>query len=215
MAVTRILICDDHAVVRAGLRLILETRPGFALVGEAADGEAVLAEARKLHPDIVILDLSLPGLSGLAAIPALRQAVPGVQVLVLTVHEDEAYFFAALHAGAAGYVLKGESANELIAAIDLVIQGGVPIPRLLGQRLASDHLSRPADNASLSEREQEMLPLIAAGRSNKEIAEELALSLRTVERHRSTIMSKLGFTNKSELLAYAVRRGWLRPGAQP
>jgi two-component system response regulator NreC len=188
---------------------MLETRPGYALVGEATDGADALAQAQQTQPDLVILDLSLPGGSGLAAIPALRQAVPNVKVLVLTVHEDEAYFFAALQAGAVGYVLKGGSASELIAALDLVAEGGVPIPRILGQRLASDHLGRAPDTADLSEREQEMLRLIAAGRSNKEIAESLTLSLRTVERHHSTIMNKLGFHNKAELLAYAVRRGWL------
>src|SRR5690349_5463386 len=147
MTATRVLICDDHAVVRAGLRLILETQPGFVLVGEAADAQEVVASATALRPDIVILDLSLPGLSGLAAIPALHQAVPEVKVLVLTVHEDEAYFFAALQAGAAGYLLKGGSASELVAALDLVVQGGVPIPRILGQRLAGDHLRRAANTA--------------------------------------------------------------------
>ena len=147
MGVTRVLICDDHAVVRAGLRLILETRPGFVLVGEAANGQEVLAQARQTQPDLVILDLSLPDLTGLAAIPALRQAVPNVKVLVLTVHEDEAYFFTALQAGAAGYMLKGGSANELVAALDLVVQGGVPIPRILGQRLAGDHLGRAATHS--------------------------------------------------------------------
>jgi two-component system response regulator NreC len=215
MGVTRVLICDDHAVVRAGLRLILETRPGFVLVGEAANGQEVLAQARQLQPDLVILDLSLPDLTGLAAITALRQAVPNVKVLVLTVHEDEAYFFTALQAGAAGYMLKGGSASELVAALDLIVQGGVPIPQILGQRLAGDHLGRAANTADLSDREQEMLRLIAAGRSNNEIAAGLSLSLRTVERHRSTIMSKLGFQNKAELLAYAVRRGLLDPADLP
>src|SRR6476661_4449036 len=215
MGVTRVLICDDHAVVRAGLRLMLETRPSYALVGEATDGADAIAQAQQTHPDLVILDLSLPGLSGLATIPALQQAVPDVKVLVLTVHADEAYFFAALRAGAAGYVLKGGSSSELIAALDLVTQGGVPIPRILGQRLANDHLSRAADTAELSDREQAVLRLVAAGRSNKELADELALSLRTVERHRSTIMSKLAFHNKAELLAYAVRRGVLDGPASP
>ena len=180
-------------------------------MGEAIDGADAIAQARQTQPDLMILDLSLPGLSGLAAIPALRQAVPHMKVLVLTVHEDEAYFFAALQAGAAGYVLKGGSASELIAALDLVAQGGVPIPRVLGQRLASEHLGHAPGPADLSEREQDMLRLIAAGRSNKAIAEELALSLRTVERHRSAIMSKLGFHNKAELLRFAVRRGWRNP----
>jgi DNA-binding NarL/FixJ family response regulator len=211
----RVLVCDDHAVVRAGLRLILETQPALTLVGEATNGNEALALARETQPDIVILDLGLPELSGLAAIPALREAVPDVKVLVLTIHEDEAYFFAALQAGAAGYMLKGGSVSELIAALELVAQGGVPIPRGLGQRLAAEHLGRVADNTGLSGREHDMLHLIAAGRSNKEIATALTLSLRTVERHRSTIMSKLGFHNKTELLRYAVRRGWLDPAAQP
>jgi two-component system response regulator NreC len=215
MGMTRVLICDDHAVVRAGLRLMLETRPGYTIVGEAPDAATAVAQARQTQPDLVILDLSLPDGSGLAAIPALQHAVPDVKVLVLTVHADEAYFFAALQAGAAGYVLKGGSASELLAALDLVAQGGVPIPRILGQRLASDLLGRATGTMDLSEREQEMLRLLAAGRSNKEIAEGLALSLRTVERHRSTIMNKLGFHNKAELLAYAVRRGWLDPPAAP
>ena len=215
MGVQRVLVCDDHAVVRAGLRLILETQPRFALVGEASTGPEAIARAGAIQPDIIILDLSLPGMSGLAAIPHLRAAVPDVKVLILTVHEDEAYFFAALQAGAAGYMLKGSSASELVAALDLVVQGGVPVPSLLGQRLASDHLGRVAGNAGLSDREQEILRRIAAGQSNKEIAAELALSLRTVERHRGTIMSKLGFQNKAELLAYAVRRGLLHPTDLP
>ena len=132
MGVTRVLICDDHAVVRAGLRLILETQPGYVVVGEAADGPDAVAQAQQAQPDLVILDLSLPGQSGLVTIPALRQAAPDVKVLVLTVHEDEAYFFAALQAGAAGYMLKGGSASELVAALALVAQGGVPIPWIWG-----------------------------------------------------------------------------------
>jgi two-component system response regulator NreC len=206
---TRILICDDHAVVRAGLRLLLEKHSDFAIVGEASDAQESIDLAAQTQPEIVIMDLSMPGLGGLAAIPMLQKVVPTVKVLILTVHEDEAYFFAALRAGAAGYVLKGVPTSELIASLDLIIQGGVPVPRILGQRLAADYLGSTTDRGALSEREQEMLGLIAEGRINKEIAEKMSLSLRTVERYRSMIMSKLGFHNKAELMRYAVRYGML------
>lgn len=205
---TRILICDDHAVVRAGLRLLLEKHSEFTLVGEASDAQESIDLAALSQPEVVLMDLSMPGVGGLAAIPMLLKVVPTIKVLILTVHEDEAYFFAALRAGAAGYVLKGVPASELIASLELVIQGGVPVPRNLGPKLAADYLGRTTtDKEALSEREQEMLGLIADGLSNREIAEKLSLSLRTVERHRSLIISKLGFHNKAELMRYAVRYG--------
>lgn len=208
----RILICDDHAVVRAGLRLILEQEAGFEIVGEAASGEELIAEAGRLRPDIVVTDLSMPGLGGLEALPRVRQAAPEAKILVLTVHEDEAYFFRALEAGAAGYVLKGASAEEFLAALRLVARGGVPVPPTLGQHLLADYTDRmkddpPPNPAQLSPREREVLSLVADGRMNKEIAEQLSISVRTVERYRATIMNKLGLHNRAELVAYAVRRG--------
>ncbi len=215
MSVTRVLICDDHAVVRAGLRLMLEALPRFALVGEAVGAADALAQVRQEQPDLVVMDLSMPGADGLAAIPLLRQAALAVKILVLTVHDDEAYFFAALQAGAAGYVLKGGTANELVAALELVAAGGVAVPSVLGQRLAADYLGRTAQSISLSEREAEMLGLIAAGRSVKEIAESMFLSLRSAERYRSALMTKLGLRNKAELLRYAVSRGLPEAAAKP
>jgi DNA-binding NarL/FixJ family response regulator len=209
----RVVICDDHVVLRVGLRLILERQPGYTLVGEAADGPAVIALAKSAQPDLVILDLNLPGGSGLTLIEPIRQAAPQAKVVILTVHEDEAFFFAALQAGAAGYVLKGGEMSELLAALDLVAQGGIPIPRQLGQRLAAEHLGQATDLTRLTGREVEILRLVAAGRSNREIGEQLALSVRTVERHRSAIMSKLGFHNKVELLRYAIRHGWVDPAS--
>ena len=210
----RILICDDHAVVRAGIRLILEQEAGFEIVGEAASGEELIAEAGRLRPDIVITDLSMPGLGGLEALPRVRQAAPEAKILVLTVHEDEAYFFRALEAGAAGYVLKGASAEELLAALRLVAREGVPVPHTLGQRLLAEYTDRTKDSpppnyAQLSPREREVLSLVADGRMNKEIAERLSISVRTVERYRASIMNKLGLHNRAELVAYAVRRGLL------
>ncbi len=215
MSVTRVLICDDHAVVRAGLRLMLEALPRFALVGEAVGAADALAQVRQEQPDLVVMDLSMPGADGLAAIPLLRQAALAVKILVLTVHDDEAYFFAALQAGAAGYVLKGGTANELVAALELVAAGGVAVPSVLGQRLAADYLGRTAQSISLSEREAEMLGLIAVGRSVKEIAESMFLSLRSAERYRSALMTKLGLRNKAELLRYAVSRGLPEAAAKP
>jgi two-component system response regulator NreC len=213
----QVLICDDHAVVRAGLRLILEPEEDFEIVGEAETAEEAISLASQLHPDLIILDISMPGMSGLSAIPRLREVAPQARVLVLTVHDDEAYFFQALQAGAAGYVLKGASRNELLAALRLVTHGGVPIPHRLAPRLLSDYWDRVQNGVApsyqqLSSREREVLRLVAQGRTNKEIAERLSLSLRTVERHRSSIMNKIGLQNRAELVAYAVRQGFLSGG---
>src|SRR5688572_5128392 len=207
----RVLICDDHVVVRAGLRLLLEQSPDFDIVGEADHAEAAIAHARELRPDIVTLDLAMPGLGGLAAIPRLLEAAPDARVVVLTVHEDEAYFFRALQSGAAGYVLKGASSEELLAALRLVRQGGVPIPHQLGRHMLADYLDRvqrqPAHGDLLSPREYEVVRLVAQGATNKAIAEQLFVSVRTVERHRTSIIHKLDLHNRAELVRYAVRHG--------
>ena len=214
MNATKVLICDDHEVVRAGLRLFLEKQDDYEIIGEAQDGREAIAQAGKLRPDIVIMDLSMPNLGGLQAISQVVKTAPGCRVLVLTVHEDEAYFFRALVAGAAGYVLKGAPAGEFLAAMRLVAGGGVPVPAALAQRLLVDHIQRtkiePSQSGDLiSQREQEVLTLIAAGRSNKEIAEMLYISVRTVERFRSSVMDKLGLHSRAELMTYAVRQGIL------
>ena len=217
MKTVRVLLCDDHAIIRAGLRLILEQEEEFEIVGEAENGEESIRRAARLHPDLVIMDISMPGMGGLEATPRVLEVAPEARVLILTVHDDEAYFFQALQAGAAGYVLKGASRSELLAAIRLVIHGGVPIPRKLGPHLVNDYLERVENGVApsyqqLSPREREVLRLIAKGRTNKEIAEQLSLSVRTVERHRSSIMNKIGLQNRAELVAYAVRQGFLSGG---
>jgi two-component system response regulator NreC len=214
MNACKVLVCDDHAVVRAGLRLILIKEKDFQLVGEAENAEQAIELAARHQPDLVLMDISMPGANGLEAIPRLRAAAPQAKVLILTVHDDEAYFFQALQAGAAGYVLKGASVSELMAALRLAIQGGVPIPRTLAPKLLSDYLLRAdqqngSSHDPLSTREREILRLICKGRTNKQIAEELFLSVRTVERHRSSIMRKAGLQNRAELVAYAVRQGFL------
>jgi two-component system response regulator NreC len=217
MSVYKVLICDDHAVVRAGLRLILEKEKDFQLVAEAENAEQAISQATRFQPDLVLMDISMPGMEGLDAIPRLREAAPQAKVLILTVHDDEAYFFQALESGAAGYVLKGASVSELLAALRLVIHGGVPIPRTLAPRLLNDYLNRLEGDAApsyqqLSPREREILRMVAKGKRNKEIAEELSLSVRTVERHRSSIMNKIGLQNRAELVAFAVRQGFLIGG---
>ena len=214
MTMTRVLICDDHAVVRAGLRLILQAEPDFEIVGEATSGQEAIAQASQLRPDIIILDLSMPGLGGLEALPRVLQAAPDAKVLILTIHEDETYFFRAVAAGASGYLLKGASADELLAALRLLIEGGVSLPSALSQRLLADYLNRVREGAvrakpQLSPRENEVLKLVGQGRTNREIAEQLSLGVRTVERLRSSIMNRLGLHNRAELVSYAVRRGLL------
>lgn len=194
--------------------MILEKEDDFEIVGEAENAEQSISQASHLHPDLIIMDISMPGIGGLQAIPRLREVVPGAKVLILTVHDDDAYFFQALQAGAAGYILKGASRNELLAALRLVVHGGVPVPRKLAPRLLSDFLDRVQNGGApsyeqLSPREREVLRLVAKGRTNKEIAEGLSLSVRTVERHRSSIMTKIGLQNRAELVAYAVRQGFL------
>jgi len=217
MTLCKVLICDDHAVVRAGLRLILEKEKDFQIVAEAENAEQAIAQAARLHPDLVLMDISMPGMGGLEGIPRIRLAAPEARVLILTVHDDEAYFFQALKAGAVGYVLKGASVSELLAALRLVIHDGVPVPRTLGPRLVNDYLERVKSGGApsyqqLSAREREVLRLVAKGHTNKEIAGQMFLSVRTVERHRSSIMNKIGLQNRAELVAYAVRQGFLGGG---
>jgi DNA-binding NarL/FixJ family response regulator len=194
--------------------LILENEKEFQLVVEAENAGQAIELAARHQPDLILMDISMPGANGLEAIPRLRAAAPQAKVLILTVHDDEAYFFQALQAGAAGYVLKGASVSKLLAALRLAIQGGVPIPRTLAPKLLSDYLLRAdqqngSSHDPLSKREREILRLICKGRTNKQIAEELFLSVRTVERHRSSIMRKAGLQNRAELVAYAVRQGLL------
>ena len=217
MKTYKVLVCDDHAVVRAGLRLILEKEKDFQIVGEAENAEQAIEQAALHKPDLVLMDISMPGAKGWEAIPQIRAVAPQARVIILTVHDDKAYFFQALQAGAAGYVLKGASVSEVLAALRLVTQGGVPIPRSLAPGLLNDYLERVDEQAvssydMLSSREREILRLICKGRTNKQIAEELFLSVRTVERHRTSIMRKAGLENRAELVAYAVRQGFLHEG---
>lgn len=211
----RVLLVDDHAIVRAGLRMILASEADMALVGEAADGEAALRLTEETHPDVVVMDISMPGLGGLDGIRRIKDSVPDTQVVVLTMHEDERYFFQALEAGASGYVIKGAAPVELLSAIRAVRGGQAYFCPSLAKQMLNDYLRR-ADAGSekekdtltkLSDREKEVLKLIAEGKTGREIASQLFLSPNTVERHRANIMDKLGLHNRAELIKFAIRKG--------
>lgn len=212
-----VLIADDHAVVRAGIRLLLDAHPDIQVVGEARDGSEAVALARELRPKVVLMDVAMAGLSGLEATRQLRQAQPGTQVLMLTMHADEDYFFEAIRAGAAGYVLKEASPGEVVEAIRTVARGDVAFHSSLARKLLDDYLRRVQageENESfgrLTEREREILRLTAEGRSARDIAHLLTLSPKTVERHRTNLMNKLNLHNRAELIRYALRKGLVTP----
>lgn len=209
----RILLADDHTVLRAGLRLLLEDNQDIKVVGEAADGAAVLPLAEITHPDIILLDVSMPLLGGLDVLPLLREKVPNAHVLILTMHDDESYLRRALKAGAAGYVLKKAADVELLTAIKAVIRGDVYVhpsmTRALLEEVIPNHpQDAPEDQwTALSEREQEVLQQVALGYTGREIAEKLSLSIKTVETYRARGMDKLGLRSRAALVQFALANG--------
>jgi len=214
MAETRVLLVDDHAVLRAGLRRLLEDQPDLAVVGEAGTAAEAIDLAVSLKPDLILLDLGMPGLGGLAAMPRLRQAAPEARLLVLTMHDDEGYVREALHSGAAGYVLKKAADHELLAAIRAVVRGEVYIYSALTRSLLEDLLPSGAEAPQdawerLSNREQEVLRLVALGHTGAEIATRLSLSPKTVETYRARAMEKLGLSSRAALVRFALSRGLL------
>jgi two-component system response regulator NreC len=212
----RLLLVDDHAVVRTGLRMLLESQPNLKIIGEAATGEQAIHMTGQLQPDIVIMDITLPDISGIEATRRLKQRLPQTAIIALTIHEDEQYFFEMLQAGASAYVPKRAAPEDLIAAIESVHRGEVYIYPSLAKLLVSDFLSRatdvpPAQMDGLTAREQEVLAVLAEGKSNEEIAEMLSISKHTVARHRENLMRKLGLHSRGELVKYAIRKGLISP----
>ncbi len=214
MAPVRILIVDDHAVVRAGLRLLLSADPELEIVGEAGDGAEALRLARDLAPDVVLMDISMPDMNGIEATRRIKVLCPGVAVLALTMHEDDQYFFEMLAAGASGYVPKRAAPNDLISAIHAVKHGGVFLFPSVARLLVRDYLQRVEDEGeagrpfdALTDREREVLTCIAQGQSNQEIAEALSISIKTVNRHRENIMARLNLHSRVELVHYAIEKG--------
>ena len=211
----RILIADDHALFRKGLQMILSDRSDLAILGEAADGLELLRQLRKLNPQIVLLDISMPHLRGLEAIPEIRSISPAVKIVVLTMHKNEEFLFEAISAGADGYVLKDDAEKDLLEAIKTVAQGGIYVSRFLADESRQDwaQIRRGAKKLPaadpLSTREREVLKLIAEGKSSKEIGDLLSISHRTVERHRANMMLKLQVNKSTDLVKYALTKGYL------
>jgi len=209
----RVLIVDDHAVVRSGLKLLLDAEPDMEAVGEAENGSRALFEAIELKPDVVLMDLVMPEAGGLESMPSLLQSVPDTRVLVLSMQDDPRYVREAFAAGASGYLLKEAADVELVAAIRAVAAGERYVHPTLGARMvAADATARQrAETDPLSEREREVLHLLALGHTNQEIADMLFISVRTAETHRAHIMRKLGLSTRAELVRYAIAEGLLEP----
>jgi len=211
---TRILLVDDHAVLRAGLRRLLEDQPDLKVCGEVGTATEAIDLAASLQPDLILLDLGMPGLGGLEALPRLRQAAPETRLLVLTMHDDQGYVREALHSGAAGYVLKKAADHELLSAIRAVLRGEVYVYSALTRPLLEDLLPAGGEAPQdvwerLTEREQEVLRLVALGHTGAEIAARLSLSSKTVETYRARGMEKLGLTSRAALVRFALSRGLL------
>jgi two-component system, NarL family, response regulator NreC len=201
----RIVLADDHAVVRSGLRMLLDSEQGFEVVAEAGDVDAAKRYVRGHHPHVLVLDLNMPGGSSLEAIPTVREESPETQIVVLTMQQEPAFAREALSAGALGYVLKEAADEELVEAVRRAAVGESYLNPRLGARIASEPPPGPPDD--LSEREVDVLRLIALGNTNAEIGEQLYLSVRTVETHRSHIQQKLRLSTRAELVGYALERG--------
>ena len=206
---TRVLIADDHGIVRGGLKLLLERQPDIEVVGEAADGAEAVERALSLRPDLAILDVSMPLLTGIQATHEIKRHAPEIDVLVLSMHDDERYVFEALKAGASGYVLKREADQDLVDAVRSVTRGEPFLTNAATETLVrewmADETTGPRE--PLSQREQEVLKLIAEAHTNRAIGEILHLSEKTVESHRGNILRKLGMRDRVELVRYAIRRG--------
>lgn len=217
MSTIRLLLVDDHQIVRAGLRMLFSAEPEVEIIGEASSGEEAVTLANALRPDVILMDVAMPGIGGIEATRRIKAAQPKVAVLALTMHEDEEYFFEMLAAGASGYVPKRAAPDDLLSAIRIVNQGDVYIYPSLARLLVKDFLHRsessaPETREELTPREQEVLTFIAEGNSNHEIADALVISIKTVDRHRENIMRKLQLHNRVELVKYAIEKGLITVG---
>jgi len=212
----RILLADDHALVRAGVRRILDAEPDLTVVAEASDGAEAIELARTISPDLAVLDISMPRMTGLQAAREIKRRAPSVQTLMLSMHDNEQYFFAALKAGACGYVLKSAADEDLVSACRTAIRGESFLYAGVAGTLVRDFLDRMRrgermPRAVLTAREEEVVKLIAEGHSSKEIAATLVISYKTVERHRANILAKLGMRDRTQLTRYAIRAGLIEP----
>jgi DNA-binding NarL/FixJ family response regulator len=209
----RVLLADDHVTVRQGLKLLIDSEPDMDVVGEAGDGSEAVQKARELDPDVVVMDISMPGMNGLAATRALKTIQPDARIVTLTRHADQAYLQELLRAGVSGYVLKRSAPTELLHAIRAAAAGGQYLDTTLTAQftagLAGKDGAVKMPATALTEREAAVLRLIASGYSNKEIAAQLSLSVKTVEAHKANSMRKLGLTGRIDIVKYAILQGWL------
>ena len=223
MSNIRLMLVDDHQVVRTGLKSFLQTQPDLEVVAEASDGQEAVTRALETRPDIIIMDLSMPGMDGLEATRQLKEQWPQVVVLALTVHEDKLYFMKMLEAGASGYLTKQAASDELVQAIHTVANGHVYLQPTLARWLLEDYQSliespstdKPEEEGAvgleaLSEREREVLEMVAQGLNNNDIGEKLKLSPKTIARHRERIMGKLNMHSRTELVKFAIRSGLVK-----
>jgi DNA-binding NarL/FixJ family response regulator len=225
----RVMIAEDHPQVRSGLRLLIDAEEDLEVCCEASDGEEALRKARVYEPDLLLLDLSMPLKGGLEVARIIKDELPGTAILVLTMHEEEGYFYQLLEAGASGYVIKGAAPSDLLSAIRAVSRGGVVLHPSLAKGLVDRFRHQSSDGSAgeasgesktagppLSPREREVLDLTAQGLTAREVATALDISSNTVERHRANIMAKLGFSNRAQLVRYAVESGLVkRPESGP
>jgi len=212
---TRLLLVDDHAVVRSGLRMLFENEHDMEIVGEADTASDALREARRLKPNVILMDIGLPDMSGIDATREIKKHLPDAAIVALTIHEDEEYFFKMLEAGASGYVPKRAAPEELLTAIRAAANGQVYLYPSLAKLLVRDYISggRPEQektSSELTDREQEVLTHLAEGENNEEIAIALVISPKTVARHRENIMRKLNLHSRAELVRYAIRKGIIK-----
>jgi DNA-binding NarL/FixJ family response regulator len=209
----RILMADDHPIVLAGLKALVQGDPGLCVVGEARDGRTALKLASSLQPDVIVLDISMPEVSGAEVARALLAEQPDRRILMLTVHEDRATLRQLLHLGVAGYLVKRSAADELLRAIHVVAEGGTYIDPTIAGKVLGGGQGAPRPNGGptveLSERETDVLRLIANGHSNKEISARLAISVKTIETYKARAMEKLGFKTRVDVVRHAVSQGWL------
>ncbi|MCS7314223.1 MAG: response regulator transcription factor [Bryobacterales bacterium] len=216
MSKIRILLADDHAVVRKGLRFLLERQPGMEVVGEASDGREAVRLAAELKPHVVVMDIGMPQLNGIEAAAQIVKQNPQIHVVMLSVHSDESYLLRALTAGAKGYLLKDSAEEDLVRAVQVAAQGKPFFSPVISEKLLEDYMRYLQQRGLkdsydlLTDREKEILQLLAEGKSNKEVATLLNLSPYTVETHRTHIMQKLNLHNTAEIVLYAVRKGIIR-----
>lgn len=217
MAKIRLLLVDDHEIVRAGIKMLFQSEQDMEIVGEVGSGTEAIEAVKELEPDVVIMDVAMPGMSGIEATQQIKQASPETVVLALTMYEDEQYFFEMLNAGASGYIPKRAAPDDLVSAIRVVSQGNVFLHSTLAKFLMKEMMDPstevdPSVAEELTPREREVLTYIAEGYTNREIAEALVISVKTVDRHRENIMQKLNLHSRVELVKYAIEKGLITVG---